>query len=254
MESKLYIPNFEAMEDISKNKSEFVLQDWVSKLNFKHQTGLISAIRGYDHDERETFGCGFKEITKMVRGIVLKNADNKTSFMRSIPLDKTDVVDTLVLCAAEYQKEWHWLNHIVMAMHTIALYHNNEYVKLYYKEICTKYASDMIRTVKKPIDEKPYVLNEVTSSDLKSTKLEVSENEVPKCSDMDKEDSILKVASDHYEGQYLIGDNSHVLDKNLYPRLDVKSAHQGDIVDIDATHRGDISVNDKTLDDGILPE
>lgn len=157
MENKLYIPKFDNMSDISKNKHEFVLQDWVGKLNFKQQTGLISAVRGYDGNEGYSFGCGLKAITKMVRGIVLKNADTSTSFMSLKPLDRNDVVDTLCKWT-ENQEEWHWLNHIVMAMHTISLYHNNEYVKLYFREICTSYASQ-VKVINERLDNIESSLN-----------------------------------------------------------------------------------------------
>ena len=139
MENRLYIPTYENMSDNSKNKHEAVLQDWVCKLNFKQQTGLISAIRGFDGEEGESFGYSLKDLTKMVRGVILKNADSSTKFMSLTPLDKNDVVDTLAKWS-EHVKDWHWLNHIVMAMHTISLYHYNEYTKLYYLEVCQAYA------------------------------------------------------------------------------------------------------------------
>lgn len=139
MENRLYIPKYENMSDNSKNKHEAVLQDWVCKLNFKQQTGLISAIRGFDGEEGESFGYSLKDLTRMVRGVILKNADSSTKFMSLTPLDKNDVVDTLAKWT-EYIKDWHWLNHIVMAMHTISLYHYNEYTKLYYLEVCQAYA------------------------------------------------------------------------------------------------------------------
>lgn len=152
MENRLYIPQYENMEDNSKNKHETVLQDWVCKLNFKQQTGLISAIRGFDGEEGESFGYSLKDITKMVRGVILKNADSSTKFMSLSPLNTSDVVDTLVKWT-EHKEDWHWLNHIVMAMHTISLYHYNDYTKLYYLELCKEYARQ-VKCINERIDNK----------------------------------------------------------------------------------------------------
>lgn len=152
MENRLYIPQYENMTDNSKNKHETVLQDWVCKLNFKQQTGLISAIRGFDGEEGESFGYSLKDITKMVRGVILKNADSSTKFMSLSPLNKSDVVDTLVKWT-ENKEDWHWLNHIVMALHTISLYHYNEYTKLYYLELCKEYARQ-VKCINDRIDNK----------------------------------------------------------------------------------------------------
>lgn len=54
-----------------------VVQDWLSELSMKQQTVLLAAFRGCDglskHDPSKHF-------TKIMRGSILKNADNSSTF------------------------------------------------------------------------------------------------------------------------------------------------------------------------------
>lgn len=130
---------------IDKNKKDPVLQDWVMNLNWKIQTGLISAIRGYDNDievEDNTDVIDIKSVVKMIRFLVLRNADSNTRFMTKYCLPEDAVVDILVNHVEQSIKNYtslHWVKHIVMAIDIIMNYHHSSYVQHYWLNVSKKF-------------------------------------------------------------------------------------------------------------------
>ena len=55
-----------------------VVKGWISKLSWKQQTVLLSALRGCDGKSKEDIS---KPITRFYRHLILENADNDSGFM-----------------------------------------------------------------------------------------------------------------------------------------------------------------------------
>lgn len=149
MENSLFIPRYGDKGCLPTDGKESVMQDWTKKLYFKQQTSLISAIRGCDipsstQDE--------KDVVKVIRGLVLRDADGRSSFMSHYPMDVNKVLRTLVMASQDYNK-WHWLNHVVSAFYSISLYHHNEYTKLYYLNLMKAYALVVDQEIAKQDDK-----------------------------------------------------------------------------------------------------
>ena len=120
----------------NKNVKSPVLQDWVIDLSWKEQTGLISAVRGLDLPEDSDYYKESKTITKMLRYLILNNADSKTSFMElDVVYHENDVSDVLYTISNLGSMYKHWYDHIMMAINIIANKHNNPYVRHYYKGV-----------------------------------------------------------------------------------------------------------------------
>lgn len=131
------------------DKNTSVLQEWVTnQCSWKEQTGLISAIRGMDSDTMDGIPLYVveeaKNITKMIRYLVLNNADNKTGFMSNKIVSSTTIVKTLSydVCGDVLSK--HWVGHILMAFKTISLKHPNIYTKKYYKDVLDEIATHIM--------------------------------------------------------------------------------------------------------------
>lgn len=105
----------------------FVLQDWTKNLTFKQQTGLISTIRGNDAKNGTCYES--KEITKMIRFLVLKDADKKTEFMTNKVLKQNRVIRFL---KESYPTNQHWVEHIIGTAFNFKHNHPNNYVKEYW--------------------------------------------------------------------------------------------------------------------------
>jgi hypothetical protein len=116
--------------------NELVLQPWLSKLSFKEQTGLLSAIRGIDDKDDDELYPELKNVTKMIRFIVLKNADDKTEFMTTEVNDPKDMVIALNIHAEQIKnskyEQGHWYQHILMAVRTILKKHPSPYIRFYW--------------------------------------------------------------------------------------------------------------------------
>jgi hypothetical protein len=114
-----------------------VIRDWVFELNWKLQTGLISSIRGIDAPDND-IGTELmedcKSITKMLRYIILNDADNRTNFMSDRVVFVSKVVSTLESIKA-IGKYNHWYDHIVLAMKTIGRNNPSDYVRHYYRQV-----------------------------------------------------------------------------------------------------------------------
>lgn len=146
-------------KDKTKLPNNSVLQDWVVSTKFKEQTGLISAIRGFDGLIDEDTANRAKALTKMIRHVVLKNADDTTEFMSKEILDMNEIREIIELfkrgeIGGAYGT--HWADHIIMAIRIISKNHYNEYVKYFYREILKvpkKENTDDILVSNKPNDE-----------------------------------------------------------------------------------------------------
>ena len=148
---KLHVSDDRACVAVDKNKKDPVLQDWVMNLNWKMQTGLISAIRGYDDDIETEDNNDVKSVVKMIRFLVLRNADGGTKFMSKYCLEEDEVVTILVNhienCIKTY-KSLHWVKHMIMAIDIIMDYHHSSYVQHYWLNVGKKFnteLNDMLR-------------------------------------------------------------------------------------------------------------
>lgn len=119
-----------------------VLQDWVTNLSFKEQTGLISSIRGCDYIDKytdlvidnEDKRYSHKDVVKLLRYSILKNADKKTDFMSKELIPARKIV--LLLGILHVNKELlHWYEHVVLAIKIIAKNHDNIFVKDYWGNV-----------------------------------------------------------------------------------------------------------------------
>ena len=148
---KLHVSDDRTCVAVDKNKKDPVLQDWVMNLNWKMQTGLISAIRGYDDDIETEDNIDVKSVVKMIRFLVLRNADGGTKFMSKYCLEEDEVVTILVNhienCIKTY-KSLHWVKHMIMAIDIIMDYHHSSYVQHYWLNVGKKFnieLNDMLR-------------------------------------------------------------------------------------------------------------
>ena len=116
--------------NIFLKKDNIVLKDWVLVLTLKQQCGLRASIRGTDKDNGT---CKIsKNITKMLRYLILKNADKKQSFMTEDVIKAHNITDFL---AKEYPYNKHWVEHILTTSFNIKQNHPNNYVRAYWGEI-----------------------------------------------------------------------------------------------------------------------
>jgi hypothetical protein len=108
-------------------KPKSVLQPWVSECTLKEQTTLLSVIRGNDNE------CvSAKNITKMLRYIILVNADKSTTFMDDKILPVGKVVNYL---KNQYADNPHWVEHVVYASFVIGKSCDNPYARRYWFSI-----------------------------------------------------------------------------------------------------------------------
>lgn len=123
-----------------------VIQEWVMTLKWKAQTGLISAIRGVDMIDVDPTDIDInskcKTITKMIRYLVLNNADSRTNFMTDIIPTIEELVDVLNEIREQVSLgvvSNHWFNHIFLAIKIIMDKHPNAYTRMYWLTVYTKY-------------------------------------------------------------------------------------------------------------------
>ena len=95
----------------------FVLQDWMENLSLKQQTVVLSGFRGCDGMPKEDPS---KQLARILRGSILKNAGTeKTSFLK-LDLDNT-VVDQFVADLDKYPN--HYVIHLTHAAQIVGYYH-----------------------------------------------------------------------------------------------------------------------------------
>ncbi len=143
-----------------------VLQEWVMCLNWKEQTGLISAIRGVDGvdlDEEVNDRC--KCITKMIRFLVLNNADSKIKFMTDDVIDTDSMVYKLKMIYEDITLSnisIHWFDHILLAIKIIMKKHPNAYIRMYWLTVYLDYKTAPISTVEQVILEETITDDNIT--------------------------------------------------------------------------------------------
>lgn len=124
-----------------------VIQDWVMSLGWKEQTGLISAIRGVDlvfEKVNDEVARKSKSITRMIRFLVLNNADSRTGFMTDKVMDNSKVLSLLMYLNSRIdtgELSSHWFDHIMVAINIIKSSHPNPYVRVYWSSIYSTYNS-----------------------------------------------------------------------------------------------------------------
>lgn len=158
-----------------------VIQQWVMELNWKEQTGLISAIRGVDSSDIDReINSSCKKITKMIRFLVLNNAVSRTGFMtdRVIEIDKlVDILDTINDQVIQGIISLHWFDHILMAIKIIIDKHPNPYTRMYWHIVYTQYNSSPVSAVEKNALERATITDE--NVDELKTILSVVDGEKP---------------------------------------------------------------------------
>jgi len=96
-----------------------VVQEWIAEYcSFKEQTVLLTALRGCDGIPKEDVS---KQMVRVMRGVLLKDADASTDFMRSAP--HPDDLRQFLTNLDHYPV--HWLMHFAHAAQVIAYRHPN---------------------------------------------------------------------------------------------------------------------------------
>ena len=148
-----------------------VLQDWVMSLDWKEQTGLISAIRGVDISDYELLEKECKSITKMIRFLVLNNADSKTSFMTDEVLSPTDIVSKLEYLYNQVtlgNLPLHWSSHIFDAISIIIKKHPSKYIRMYWSTTRDIYRVNTLNKIEKEVDVIDNTIGESLVSELEN--------------------------------------------------------------------------------------
>lgn len=195
-----------------------VLQEWVMSLSWKHQTGLISAIRGVDMEDGSTSQyC--KTITKMIRYLLLNNTDNKTKFMNDEVSPIDEVVAILNLLhdhVALGILSNHWFDHILLAIKSIIDNHPNPYTRVYWLTVYNNYNMSGVSKVEQVILEES-----VNDGEMQYTGYHTSSDKNPR---------VLKYSGDDVLDIPLIVDTN--IDESLSSELEnvVDSVLKSDII------------------------
>ena len=127
-----------------------VVKVWLSSLTLKQQTVLLSALRGCDGMPKEDPS---KTVTRNLRYVLLKDADNTSSFMKTEE-DLQEKFKKFIKNIDTYPM--HFLFHLSHALEIIGYKHPEEKVrKLWmgmYKEICS--ACHMYPETEKQLDKR----------------------------------------------------------------------------------------------------
>jgi len=114
----------------SNDKQNIVIQDWVTKLNLKEQSSLISVLRGSDSNNGTCTES--KNITKMLRFIISKDAGKKSSYMSDYVVRQSKVIGFLF---KSYKDNKHWVDHVISAAFHIKRNHPDSYVREYWGNV-----------------------------------------------------------------------------------------------------------------------
>ena len=120
----------------SNDKQNIVMQDWVTKLSLKEQSSLISVLRGNDSNNGTCTES--KNITKMLRYIISKDAGKKSSYMSNYVVRQSKVIGFLF---KSYKDNKHWVEHVVSAAFHIKRNHPDNYVREYWGNIAVTTSS-----------------------------------------------------------------------------------------------------------------
>ena len=224
-----------------------VIQEWVMTLKWKAQTGLISAIRGVDMIDVDPTDIDInnkcKTITKMIRYLVLNNADSRTNFMTDIIPTIEELVDVLNEIREQVSLgvvSNHWFTHIFLAIRIILDKHPNAYTRMYWLTVYIKY-----KTVPSDIEKVNLKEVEVSNTTIEDIKDIVSDIDSTEMQDIgypiigDKESDTIsygdKLATDYIKPTKSKKPKpviESILDtKNEYPTIDDKSPVISDTID-----------------------
>jgi hypothetical protein len=111
-----------------------ILQDWVCDLDLVVQSSLISVIRGTDMNNGMCDES--KNITKMLRYIIVNDAKKKNSYMSDYVINQSKVIGFLV---KSYPDNKHWVDHVVGVAFHIKRNHPDKYVCEYWGNVAHIY-------------------------------------------------------------------------------------------------------------------
>lgn len=114
-----------------------VVKDWLSELPWKMQTVLLAGFRGCDGKNKEDPS---KPLARMLRMVILKDADPTTSFMDADISEMAEHIKKFVGDLDHYPM--HWLLHFTHACEIVGYFHPDKEIQLFflnfYMTICIK--------------------------------------------------------------------------------------------------------------------
>jgi hypothetical protein len=113
-----------------------VVQVWLSELNWKQQTVVLTALRGCDGIEKENPS---KVLSRLLRGDILMNADNSSSYMKKFTAwEVNESIKKLFDDLDRYPI--HFITHLCHAAEIIGYKHPDENIRRFwfsvYLEFC----------------------------------------------------------------------------------------------------------------------
>jgi len=108
-------------------RREPLLQDWVLDLPGKYQASLVASLRGNDNYNGSCKEC--KDVTKMLRYLIVNNIGKKNSYMSNHVMHMHKVIDYLIKM---YPTNKHWVEHVLSAGYQVSRNHPNSYVRSYW--------------------------------------------------------------------------------------------------------------------------
>lgn len=107
-----------------------LLQDWVCELDLVTQSSLVSVLRGTDLDNGNCKES--KNITRMLRYIIVVDAKKKKSYTSDYVVHQSKVVGFLV---KSFPNNSHWVEHILGVAFHIRKHHPDRYVCEYWGSV-----------------------------------------------------------------------------------------------------------------------
>lgn len=113
-----------------------VVQSWLSELNWKQQTVVLTALRGCDGIEKENPS---KIISRLMRGDILMNADKSSSYMKRLTTwEVNEAIGNFFDDLDRYPI--HFVTHLCHAAEIIGYKHPDNKLRLFwlgvYMEFC----------------------------------------------------------------------------------------------------------------------
>jgi len=116
--------------EVRKMSSNNVVQDWlVNNCSWKQQTVVIVALRGCDYAIPKENPS--KKLSRMMRNVVLKNADSTTTFMQE-KITKEEIDEFIDFMDA---LPIHYIMHFTHASAIIGYYHPNEKISEFWDNL-----------------------------------------------------------------------------------------------------------------------
>jgi hypothetical protein len=115
--------------------AESVQQDWTTRLSWKMQTVLLQSLRAPDTHYCPTV----KKVSRWLRSHVLRNADQKHTFMKSDALpDNKSLEDELGYCTL------HYVSHLLYGLEIVGYWHEDESVRHAANHLYTKLVTETL--------------------------------------------------------------------------------------------------------------